>query len=142
LAPPRKPNVSPTKRASKAKAARGHQITQGMPGDGYLLNCARAPGFESHGPGLSLRKAGPNNSFRIAAMSEDGIVTKFELSLSKVNQAYTDSISRIRLSGSMDAAGVQLIVDLEFTKLKDILRFQNIDVVRSITQSRLYKRTE
>ena len=138
LAPARKRNASPTKHASKAKVAIAHRSTQEMPGDGYLLNYARAPGFEIHGPGLSLRKGGPNNSFRIAAAAKDGVVTKFEFSLSKVNQAHTDSLSRIRLNGSMDAAGVQLIVDLEFVKLTDILRFQNIDVVRSITKDRLY----
>jgi hypothetical protein len=141
LAPTRKPVMSPTKLASKSKSSPALQTIHGMPGAGFPLEFARAPGFESNEPGLSLRRGTVPNSFRIAARTGGVIVTEFIFAFSEVNKAFTDDASRLRLVGPQKADGAQLFVDIQFVKRKDLILFQ-AEVSRSITKNQLYSKAE
>ena len=128
--------MSSTKPTSKVKVAPAIQRAQGVSRDERSLIFARAPGFESREPGLSLNSKGRLNAFRIAASAETETTYEFDFDLSNVVKGSTDNVSRIRLVGPRKADGAQLCVDIQFEKNKDLLLFQS-EVQRSITDKAL-----
>ncbi|KAJ4346697.1 uncharacterized protein N0V89_010629 [Didymosphaeria variabile] len=109
----------------------------------WPLRWTRAHDFNGNGQDLFLNSK-VLNEYRIT--SSDPNDMKYEISLKKVVSAQSDHTSRIRLTGSTDAAGVQYMVDLQFENQEDLAAFEtalgNSITMKSLTmKSRDFMKT-
>jgi len=142
------PSGAPTQRASRRSDNLRDEFTRGplsasaargsKPGlKTWPLRWARAHDFEGTEEDLFLRS---RTIGQYCLTGSDPNEVRYGFSFKKINKAESDHRSRIRLSGSTNAAtNVQYMVDLEF---RDKLDFFEVELISSITQRALMTRTE
>ncbi|KAL1596970.1 hypothetical protein SLS60_008552 [Paraconiothyrium brasiliense] len=99
----------------------------------WPLRWARAHNFNGTDQDLFLDSK-VSNEYRITSSDPNDII--YGISFKKVLTAQSDHRSRIRLTGSADAAGVQYIVDLEFENQDNLTTFETA-LANSITTKSL-----